>query len=126
MTAFPKKTISPKGRKQKGSRLEREFAKMIRHYGLDDNATRMVLSGAAWNLKTDINTTLPFAFECKNQEKMHFWEWWEQAKESEKPFEPAVLVHTANHRPIICSMAAETFLNLLKELEDLRVEDNKS
>lgn len=125
---FPKPTRvkTARGKKAKGSRLEREFAKMIRHKGLDDTASRMVLSGAAWNLKTDINTTLPYAFECKNQEKMKFWEWWEQAKEAEQPFVPAVLVHSANYRPIMVSMEAETFLNLLKELEDLRVKNNKT
>lgn len=113
-------TISARGRKQKGSRLERTFAKMIRHKGLDDKASRQVLSGGSWTAPTDIHTTLPFAFECKDQEKMSFWAWWEQAKAQETIYKPAVLVHTANHRPIIVSMDAETFLNLLKEVEELK------
>ena len=104
------------GKRQKGSRLERDFAKLIRRYGLDDNAKRMVLSGADWAFKGDIYTKLPFMFECKHQEKMNFWDWWEQAEAQEKPMKPAVLVHRANYRPIMVSMKAETFLGLLKDL----------
>ena len=59
--------------KQKGNRLEREWADMIRGYGLDKNARRMVMSGAIEHLKSDIFTKLPFHFEVKNQEKINIW-----------------------------------------------------
>ena len=111
-----------KALKEKGSRLERKFAALIRHYGLDPNAKRMVLSGADWAFKTDIYSKLPFSFECKNQERMAFWEWWEQAKASSSGLKPAVLVHSAKFRPIMVSMEAETFLNLLKEIKDLEAQ----
>lgn len=112
------------GKRQKGGRLERKFAQMIRETGLDDKASRMPLSGASWALPTDIHTTLPFSFECKNQERMNFWDWWEQAKSQERPMRPAVLVHSSNFRPIMVSLEAKVFLDLLKEMEEWKQKAN--
>lgn len=105
------------GKRQKGSRLERKFAQLIRFYGLDDTAQRRPLSGACKMVSgsADIYTKLPYSFECKHQEKMKFWDWWEQAEAEGSMAKPPVLVHTANYRPIMVSMKAETFLSLLKE-----------
>jgi len=115
-----KKSIKPEGRKRKGSRLERKVATLIRRKGLDKNAKRMVLSGADWAFRGDINTSLPFSFECKNNERHKIWKEWDQAKGQEKPFKPAVLIASGNFRPILCIMEIETFLDLLKELEDYK------
>lgn len=107
-------------KKAKGTRLEQRFAALIRHSGLDSTATRMVLSGAAFGFETDIKTTLPFAFECKNQEKVKLWEWWTQTERGRRPFKSPVLVVSGNFRPILSIMAAEDFINLLVELKDYR------
>lgn len=108
-----------RSKKQKGMKLEKAFATMIRQKGLDDNAQRMVLSGAAFGFETDIKTSLSYAFECKNTEKLSFWKFWEQTERGRKPFRPPVLVYSANFRPIICMLTAEDFLNLVKEVKDL-------
>ena len=107
-------------KRRKGGNLEREFAKLIRRYKLDSDAQRRPMSGALKMVSGygDIYTKLPFAFECKWQERMDFWGWWEQAESQQTMQKPAVLVHKANDRPIMVSMKAETFLNLLKELKD--------
>ena len=107
--------MKAQGKRQKGSRLERKVAELIRRFDLDKNAKRMVLSGGDWAFRGDINTILPFTFECKSQEKMKFWEWWQQAEDQAKPMKPPVLVHSSNYRPIIVSMKIETFLDILKE-----------
>lgn len=109
-----------KHNKEKGSRLERKVAQKIRLSGLDKNASRMVLSGAAFGFETDIRTTLPFAFEVKNQETVKLWAFWEQAERGRKAFKPPVLVVGGNHRPQLAVMKFDDWLNLLKELEDLR------
>lgn len=80
----------------------------------------MVLSGAAFGFETDIRTTLPFAFECKNQEKVKLWEFWEQAERGRKAFKPPVLVVSGNFRPILTILKAEDFLNILVEKADLQ------
>lgn len=110
--------IKGKGAKLKGARLERKVAQMIRSK-LGIEAKRMPLSGAWEHLKTDIySPEFPFAVEVKNQEKMQFWQWWEQAQEQAKQKTP-LLVHSSNHRPVMVSMRFEDFLNLVKEVNEL-------
>jgi hypothetical protein len=106
------------GKRQKGARLERKIAELIRASGLDKKAKRSFQSGAHWSWKSDIYTKIPFSIESKCQERMNFWEWWEQAEANSKPMRPPILVHSANFRPIMVSMKFETFLDVLKELED--------
>lgn len=114
-----------RSRKNKGTRLESKFASLIREKGLDETATRMVLSGAAFGFETDIKTHLPYAFEVKNQEKIQFWQWWEQAEKQRKSFKPPVLVFSANYRPIMVSLTADDFLNLLLELKQATESDER-
>lgn len=66
--------------REKGKRLERQIAKDLRSAGLDDRATRMPMSGAAWGLEADIHTTLPVKIEAKNQETWDPMAYYEQAK----------------------------------------------
>lgn len=110
--------MKAQGKRRKGKRLEHKFAQLIRQKGLDPNAKRMVLSGADWAFNSDIFTTLPFKFECKNQENIRIWKWWEQTKAQETMQKPGILVFTSNHRPIMVAMDADTFLNVLAELKD--------
>lgn len=105
-------TVSAKGRKQKGSRAEREVAAEIRRKGLDPNASRMPLSGADSHLKGDVRTDLPYVFEVKNQERVCFWQWWGQAKD-QAHFHPPVLCITANHRPLLAVVELDTLLDLI-------------
>jgi len=116
--------MKAQGKKQKGSRLERKFAQLIRRKGLDPNAKRMVLSGADWAFRSDINTTLPYKFECKNQERITIWKWWEQTKDQETMNMPGILIFTSNNRPIMACMDAETLLDILKELKDYKDESD--
>jgi hypothetical protein len=110
------------GLRKKGSRLERKFAKMIREYGLDSKAQRRPYSGGVWGVKGrgDMITKLPFSFECKNQETLNFWKFWEQAESESTIAKPPVVVYSCNYRPIMVYMKAETFLNILKEIKDLK------
>jgi len=112
------------GRRQKGARLERKIAELIRAKGLDTEAKRSFRSGAHWSYKSDIYTKIPFSIEAKWQETMQFWPWWEQAKAEERPMKPAILVHTANFRPIMASMEFDTFLEILLELEQWKEKAN--
>lgn len=112
--------MKPAGRKEKGRRLELKFAQMLRK--IDPNAKRMVLSGADWAFKSDIYTSLPYHFECKNQERMVFWDWWQQCHSQSDISKTPVLIHTANHRPIMASMLADDFVSFIQELHQLRDE----
>lgn len=112
------KAIAYSSKKAKGSRLEKKFAQMLRETGLDPEAQRMVGSGAWFGFETDIKTTLPFAFEMKNQETFRMWPFWEQAERARKPFRDPVLVYSANNRPMMVVMVAEDWLNLVKKAQD--------
>lgn len=109
-----------RSRKSKGVRLEHKVASLIREYGLDKDAKRMIGSGAFDGWKTDLFTKLPFSFEIKNQETTKPWEWYKQAKEQSSIAKPPIVVFSGNFRPIMAMMEIQIFLNLLKEIEDLK------
>ena len=108
------------GKRQKGARLERKIAEILRHSGLDKKAQRSFQSGAAWSWKSDIYTSLDFAIEAKAQEKIKIWKFWEQAETQRKPYKPPVLMVTSNFRPILAVMNLDDWINLVKERNEYR------
>lgn len=104
---------------RKGRRLEIKVAAAIRRKGLDPHARRMPRSGAIEHLKADVLSELPYSMECKNQERVEFWAWWEEAWARARMGRPAVLVISANHRPILAVMELDTFLNLCASEKEL-------
>lgn len=113
--------MKAQGKRIKGKRLEAKFAEMIRHCGLDDKAQRRAFSGAVTMVRGrgDIYTSLPYSFECKNQERLDFWGNWEQAESQATVQKPPVVVYSCNYRPIMVYMKADTFLDILKENKEL-------
>lgn len=110
-----KPDMKARSRKQKGSRLEREFAELIRGYGLDPLAKRMPLSGAFSDprMKADILTNLPFHFELKNQETWKPLEYFKQASETCGAKIP-VVVMSRNREQLYTFMLATDFLKIIK------------
>ena len=105
---------TPRSRKEKGSRLERKIAQLIREKGLDKKACRMPLSGAMPHLQADVYTSLPIHIEAKNQERVQLWSWWNTLKGKAKFGKDPILVISGNHRPILAVVEIEYLLNLLK------------
>ncbi len=94
MTPLPKRQALHKpikGIREKGKGFEREIAKTIRDAGLDKTSTRTPLSGGISWMKSDIQTTLPIAIECKAQETTKFQEWYRQAEQASKSKIPVVV-----------------------------------
>lgn len=110
--------MKPASARQKGKRLELKLASLLRSKGLDESARRMPLSGAMSHLPTDIYTRLPYSFECKNQERVQLWDWWEQARGQAHMARPPVLVISGNFRPILAVVEVDTLLDLLKIEQD--------
>ena len=117
--------MTHRSKRAKGNRLEAKFSQMIREKGLDDTARRMPGSGAFEGFKTDIHTKLPFSFELKNSETVKLWQWWKQACDQATIAKPPVLVTSGNFRPMLAIMDVSTFLNLLREIQDLEEMLNK-
>jgi len=113
---------TPQSKKQKGNRLEREIAGMYRHYDIDPKATRMPMSGAMTHFKGDIWKPNDYAYvdECKNQEKVSLWAWWNQATSQASGAQTPLLHISGNYRPILTVMKVETYFDLRREILDLQ------
>ncbi len=123
------KANTSSSKKAKGSRLERKVAELYRHYDIDKDAKRMPLSGAVSYMRGDIFKPNDYAYidECKNQEKVSLWSWWNQA-EAQASMGRVPLLHVGgNYRPILTIMRAETYFDLRREIKDLEaiIEDLK-
>ena len=113
-----------KSSQQKGKRFEREIAKQI-NKKFETNVRRTPLSGGL-NFKGDIiciddNSIISeFSWECKNQEKLNIWKALEQSRNDAPQRKMPVVVFTKNHERDYVALEFEDFLNIIKELEDLR------
>ena len=113
-----------KSSQQKGKRFEREIAKQI-NKKFETNVRRTPLSGGM-DFKGDIiciddNSIISeFSFECKNQEKLNIWKALEQSRNDAPQRTMPVVVFTKNHETEYAALLLEDFLNIIKELEDLR------
>lgn len=113
--------MKAKSAKAKGKRLEQHVAAAYRHYDIDESARPMPMSGAMSHFKGDIFKREDYQYidECKNQERVSLWKWWEQAKSQAQGFRTPVLHISANFRPILTVIELETYMNLRKQVKDL-------
>jgi hypothetical protein len=118
--------MKAKSAKAKGSRLEHKVAALYRHYEIDPSANRMLLSGGGY-LKGDIYKPNDFEYldECKNQETVSLWKWWNQTKEQAGGNRIPILHVGGNYRPILTIMEVETYMNLRRQIKDLEEELKK-
>lgn len=111
--------IKPAGKKKKGARLENKVVKELVRSGLVPKAKRSFQSGAHWSWKSDIYAPgLNYMIECKNQERIRLWDFWEQASSQRKPYAPPVLMVSSNFRPILVVMDLNDWINLVKEARE--------
>jgi hypothetical protein len=106
--------MKPRSAKAKGSRLEREWAELLRGYGIDKTAKRMPLSGAFNDsrMKADILTRLPIHFELKNQENWSPLEYYKQASGVCGEKMP-IIVMSRNREQIYAFLLGSDLLNLI-------------
>ena len=107
----------------KGKRFEREIAKTLnKKFG--SNVRRTPNSGGL-SIKGDIMDTQgilsEWSFECKNQEKLNIWKAFDQAaNDSAGTRRTPIVVFTKNHDRTLACLEFEDWMNLVKELEELR------
>lgn len=116
--------MKPASKKAKGNRLEYKVAELYRRYDIDKKATRMPMSGAMANFKGDIHKPNDYEWvdECKNQEKVSLWKWWNQTISQAKGMQKPVLHIGGNYRPILTVMRIEDYMDLRKTIKDLEGE----
>ena len=107
---------------QKGKRFERDVAKSLNEK-FGTNVRRTPSSGGL-SIKGDIIDTSgvlsEFHFECKNQESLNIWKALEQAECDRPRGRLPVVVFTRNHHDTYACMKFEDWMNIVKELNDLR------
>lgn len=102
----------------KGRALELHVAAQIRRKGLDKGARRMPRSGAIDGLAGDVRSALPYSLECKCQERVQLWEWFDQARAQARMGRPPVLAISGDNRPVLVVCELDTFLDLEKVRQD--------
>lgn len=120
---FPKKPrITPKGRRQKGKRYEREIAALYRHWRIDDTAQPMPMSGAMEFHKGDLlkKKDTGFVDECKCQETIKLYKWWGQAKSQARGLQVPILHIKKNLSESLTVMSTEQYFQLRREILDLQ------
>ena len=109
--------------KQKGARFERTLAGRLREYGYDTRRTAQYCgkSGDA----SDVVGLPGLHIEAKHQERMSLYEWMAQAKRDSSGTGrlPAVF-HKKNNAPILVTMELDDFMNLYREWEAGRSEQD--
>jgi hypothetical protein len=117
-----KPKLTAKGRRVKGKKFERELAALYRHYGIDDTAQPMPMSGAMEFHKGDIlkKKDNEFVDEAKCQETVKLYEWWSQARSQARGLQKPALHIRKNYGESLTVMSTEDWFQLRRELLDLR------
>jgi hypothetical protein len=112
-----KKANTARSKKAKGKALEAWLASELRRSGADKTAQPMPLSGALTFFKSDIRTSLPYSFECKNQETTSVWSWYEQAKRDATGIEKPIVIFKRNYSPPMALLSAEDLVQMIAEIK---------
>lgn len=84
----------------------------------DVRSTSMGAGGEDLLLSPAARRKFPYSVECKNVEKLNVWGAYEQASANSGKHEP-LLVMKKNHKKPLVVLDLETFIDLLKEHDDL-------
>lgn len=105
--------------KQKGARFERELAARFRDYGYTESRRTAQYCGNTGDA-SDVIGLPGLHIEAKHQEKMHLYDWFEQAKRDAKAGGqnalPAVF-HKKNYAEILVTMGFDDFMQIYREWE---------
>lgn len=105
--------------KQKGARFERLLASKFRDYGYSDARRTAQYCGNTGDASDVVG--LPFLhIEAKHQEKMHLYDWIEQAKrdaEAGNEGRLPTVFHKKNNADILVTMTFDDFMQIYKEYE---------
>lgn len=102
--------------RDKGARFERQVAAMFREYGYD--ASRSAQHEGKTGQSHDIKGTPFLSVECKHQEKMHLYDWYEQSvtdAEAEGKGNVPVVIHKQNNKPILVTIGFDDFMKMYNE-----------
>ena len=105
--------------KAKGRRLQQKVRDLLletfKELEPDDiRSTSMGVSGEDLQLSPAARKLIPFAIECKNQEKLNVWDSLKQAEENSGDYDP-VLIFKRNRSKTYAVINIEKFIELINE-----------
>ena len=105
--------------KAKGRRLQQKvrdlFLETFTELEPDDiRSTSMGVSGEDLQLSPAARKLIPYAIECKNQEKLNVWDSLKQAEENSGDYDP-VLIFKRNRSKTYAVLNIEKFIELINE-----------
>lgn len=100
--------------RDKGARFEREIANALKEYGYDARRTAQYCGNTGD--ASDVVGLPGFHIECKHQEKMHLYDWMEQAvRDSATTVETPIVIHKQNRKDTLVTMRFEDFMDVIKK-----------
>jgi len=105
--------------KAKGRRLQQKVRDLLLETFTelepdDIRSTSMGVSGEDLQLSPAARKLIPFAIECKNQEKLNVWDSLKQAEENSGDYDP-VLIFKRNRSKTYAVLNIEKFIELINE-----------
>ena len=105
--------------KAKGRRLQQKIRDLLLETFTelepdDIRSTSMGVSGEDLQLSPAARKLIPFAIECKNQEKLNVWDSLKQAEENSGDYDP-VLIFKRNRSKTYAVINIEKFIELINE-----------
>jgi len=97
---------TPRSRKQKGKSFQNRIRDdIISRLSIDPGdiqSTGMGQAGCDLYLSPEARKWFPYAVECKNQEKVSLWSWWDQcvANASKEDLAPLLLIRRSRTEPL--------------------------
>ncbi len=111
---------TPRSKKGKGRSFQNAVAEDLRQeLGFTEQDIRPAImgeSGVDIKLSSPVLESFPYSIECKNQETVRFWEWWEQAEANAGKVKGTlpVLVMRKNYKKPVAVIDWQTFLTLTR------------
>lgn len=107
-----------KMQRNKGAAFERTVAGLFKDYGY--NASRTAQHCGKTGQAADVKGVPGLSIECKAQEKMHLYDWMEQAVRdatAQGEGNIPVVIHKQNYKDILVTMRFSDWINLYREWE---------
>ena len=95
----------------KGSKGEREIAKILRDYGFD---ARRGQQYSGLNGDADVIGIPDYHLEIKRVERLNIYEAMEQSQRDARENETPVVIHRKNRKPWLVTMTLEDFIGLYR------------
>jgi len=116
--------MKPSSAKQKGRKFQQwvrdKLIEVLDVHPEDIESRSMGAGGEDLIMARAARAKFPFSIECKNVERLNFWQAYVQAKENAGEYEPVVFAKK-NHSQAVVVISAEYFIKMQRQLNKSHV-----